>query len=328
MSEYVSNFCKKYGIDPEHRDLASLQHMADVCKTVISQDLIYACDTFSDKAFDDYLALIKSYAEDFLPHATINSQRIPALKNLSALQYAALNGFDRYIEGLPNVPVDAINAQNMFGMSALHLAATNSHLACCKALCERGATVTLENNQKQLPLYCVLTDPERPTAATAARQAEVFRYLWQRDPETIKHLDLIHQNVAHLMAIYGHTDLLEEALLQDRSLVLNRNNHGSAPIHAAIDNQQFLAVQTILTTVPEAIKLAGHKSRLPVHCAALAGDDEILRYCCNINHERDVINAYDDDHKTPWMLASEAGEEGALHILSEYSAEKPPNYRK
>lgn len=328
MSEYFTEFCKKHGIDPAQRNLEGLQRMALICREVISQDCVYACDIFSEQAFDQYLALIQNYAENFLPHATSHQQRIPALKNLSALQYAALHGYDRYIQSLQNVPASVVNAQNTYGMSALHLAATNAHLACCQALCERGASVALENGQKQLPLYCVLTDPTRPTAAPAARQAEVFRYLWQREPATIQHRDRFDQNVLHLMAIYGHTDLLEEALQQDRNLALNKNTHGSAPIHAAIDNQQLLAVQIILANVPEAIRLEGHKSRLPLHHAVLAADEEMVKLCCTTNHTPDVINAIDDDSQTAWMLASEEREQGILDILSQYSPDKPPAPRK
>ncbi len=322
MSEHVTQFCKKYGIDPAQRNLEGLQHIAQICQEVVSQDCVYPCDTFSDHVFDQYLALIRAYVEDFLPHVTSHHDSIAALENLSVLQYAALHGYDRYIQHLQNVPNAVINAQNRYGMSALHLAASQAHLACCQALCEREASLTLPNAQGQFPLYCVLTDSSRSGAASAARQAEVFRYLWQRNPNTIKQRDCYDQNALHLMAIYDHIELLEEAIQQDRNLVLNCNTHGSAPIHAAIDHQQMLAVQAILATVPEAVTLPGHKLRLPLHYAVLAKDEDMVRYCCQINHDPDVINARDDDAKTAWMMASEHHEQEILDILAEYSAEK------
>lgn len=322
MNKHVTKFCEQHGIDPERRNLEGLQHIARICQEIISQDCVYPCESFSDGVFDQYMELIRAYSEDFLPHATPHLTSIPALQNRSALQHAALQGYDRYIQHLGDTPPADVNAQNPYGMSALHLAAIQGHLACCKALCKLGASVTLENKQKQLPLYCVLTDPTRFGAASAARQAEVFRYLWQRDPETIKHRDHFNHNALHLMAIYGQIDLLEEAMQQDLSLVLNRNSHGTAPIHAAIDNQQHVAVQSILAHAPQAAKLPGHKLRLPLHYAVLAEDEVMVQYCCQIEHDPEVINARDNDAKTPWMMASEQQEQGILDILADYSPEK------
>ncbi|MCX7090883.1 MAG: ankyrin repeat domain-containing protein [Legionellales bacterium] len=322
MSKQVAQFCTQYGIDPAQRNLEGLQHIAQICQEVISQDCVYPWDTFSDHAFDKYLEFIRAYTEDFLPHATSHLPNIPALHNRSALQYAALCGYDRYIQQFQHEPSTVINAQNRYGMSALHLAALQGHLACCKALCTLGASVTVENKQQQYPLYCVLTDPTRTGAASAARQAEVFRYLWQRDPNTIDHCDRFDQNALHLMAVYGHIELLEEAMQQDPELVKNRNTHGTAPIHAAIDNQQPLAMQTILTHVPEVAKLQGHKLRIPLHYAVLAGDEEMVKYCCQINHSSEVINARDTDGKTPWMMASELQDQDILDVLSQYSPDK------
>ncbi|NDH67931.1 MAG: ankyrin repeat domain-containing protein [Gammaproteobacteria bacterium] len=321
MSKEVTQFYTQYGIDPAQRNLEGLQHIAQICQKVISQDCVYPCDTFSDHVFDNYLEFIRAYAEDFLPHASSHLAHIPALHNRSALQYAALYGYDRYIQQLQHEPSSVINAQNPYGMSALHLAALQGHLACCQALCTLGASVTLENKQQQYPLYCVLTDPKRTGAASAARQAEVFRYLWQRDPSTIGHCDRFNQNALHLMAVYGHFELLEEAMQQDPELVRNRNTHGTAPIHAAIDNQQRLAMQTILTHVPEVAVLQGHKLRIPLHYAILAGDEEMVTYCCQINHSSEVSNARDTEGKTPWMMAyevSDSHKQGILDILAEY----------
>ena len=328
MNKHVTQFCQQYGFNPEQRNLEGLQYMARICHDVISQDCVYPSDTFSDHAFDQYIELIRAYTEDFLPHATLHHEHIPALQNRSALQFAAFQGYDRYIAHLHDVPLEIVNAQNPHGMTALHIAAIQGHLACCQALCGLGASVALENKQKQLPLYCVLTDPDRHGAASAARQAEVFRYLWQKDLDTIKHTDQFDQNALHLMAIYGHIDLLEEAMQYDLALVLNRNSHGTAPIHAAIDNEQFQAMQSIFAHAPQVATLQGHKLRLPLHYAVISEDAAMVKECCKINHSSDVINARDNEAKTPWMIASEQHDQDILDILEEYSPEKTLRNRR
>ena len=328
MKDHFVAFCKKHDIDPERKNLDSLQHISRICQEVISRDCVYPTHVFSQTIFEQYLALIQDYSEHFLPHAHHHRQNIVALNHLSTLQYAALRGYDRYIEQLPEMEKEWINAGNHYGMTALHLAACQGHLSCCKFLCERGAAVTLPNHQNQLPLFCVLTDPERPGAGSLSQQAKVFRYLWQRNPETLRHLDDFAQNALHLMAMYGHVELLEEALLQAPELALLTNSHGAAPVHVAINHQQLPALETIIAHVPQAMTVPGHKSRLPLHYAVLVEDPAIVAYCCKQNHTTEVVNARDTDSKTPWIMAYEESNQDILDVLEQYSPEKSLGLRK
>ena len=322
MSKDFTEFCQQHHIHPEKRTLESLQQIAQVCQEVISQDCVYPTTPFSDQSFDDYLAFLHTYTDVFLPQAKSKQDSIPALGGLSVLQYAAMHGYDRVIRRLEPISPDQINARNQYGMSPLHLAATQSHLATCRVLCELGANVHLENNEKQLPLYCVLTDPTRQGAASIARQTEVFRELRQHAPETIQHRDRLDQNPTHLMAMYGHLDLLEEAMAYDPNLVLSTNTQGIAPIHAAINHQQLLVLQTIAATVPDAMSLPGHNLRLPLHYAVLADDPAMVDFCCQMNHKDEIINARDKDTKTAWMMASEHDNQDILDILARYNVER------
>lgn len=328
MSKNFTEFCHRYDINPERRDLDSLQRMAQICQEVISQDCMYPSATFSNQAFEQYLALIHTYTDVFLPHAYSQDASIPALGNQSALHYAAIRGYDRYIHSLELIPSDVVNAQNQYGMSALHLAAIQSHLVTCQALCHLGADLHLLNKEGQLPLYCVLTDPTRPGAASVARQAAVFRDLWQRAPDTIQQQDRLDQNVTHLMAIYGHLDLLEEAMDYDPALVLRTNTSGAAAIHAAIDHQQLLVLKSIAGHVPATMALPGHKLRLPLHYAVLAEDNDMVAYCCSVNHDTAILNARDTDAKTAWMMASELGNQEILDILADYDVEKTSGFKR
>lgn len=327
MNNHFEQFCSQYDIHPTQRTAEELQKIARICSEVISQDRRFVLEPL-EVAFDHYLDLIHSYSEQFLPYiAEIPpDQPLKSLKGYTPLHYAALHGYDHYLRNLTQV--SAVDHVNDYDMTALHLASIGAHLHSMQALCDLGADCKRKNSRKQLPLHCVLTDPNRPNAPSATQQAQAFDWLFKLYPEGLRQVDDAGQNVTHLMAVYGHNDLLRKAIQLERSLLSNKNAHSIAPIHAAILNGQAETVKLILAEIPEAAILTTQRLRLPLHEAVLAQNPRMVGYCCEANHTDSVLNAEDKDGRTPWMMARDLNNVEIQKILETYRVNKEEHRRR
>ncbi|KAJ8014429.1 hypothetical protein DPEC_G00040130 [Dallia pectoralis] len=135
--------------------------------------------------------------------------------------------------------------------------------------------------------------------------------------DTPLHLAIIHQQSAVIQQLV-HT---LQNMRQDR--VLNQLNHLSqSPLHLAVITSQVMVVDVLLRAGADP-SLLDQDGRTPLHLAALAGDDAILRVILGHLGERHahLVNTADYHGLYPIHLAvRKGGGERCLHLLVEGGA--------
>uniref|UniRef100_A0A1B6D484 Osteoclast-stimulating factor 1 n=1 Tax=Clastoptera arizonana TaxID=38151 RepID=A0A1B6D484_9HEMI len=72
----------------------------------------------------------------------------------TALYWACRGGHLDCVNTLLSLPNPPVNAQNKIGDTALHAAAAHDHIGVIKLLLDKGADMTVQNNDGETPLEC------------------------------------------------------------------------------------------------------------------------------------------------------------------------------
>lgn len=145
-----------------------------------------------------------------LGHLIVGSDDISALNNASwasnmnLLQYAARHGKQAIVELLASAPGINVNAVDVAGNTALHLAVFGGHLGVVEFLVVKtpGTNVNARNHMRQTPLHL----------ATHTRNAHIVEVLLADPTIESNACDVDLQTPLHYAAREGHDDIVQMLL--------------------------------------------------------------------------------------------------------------------
>jgi uncharacterized protein len=286
-----------------------LERLKAWCQAYVSSDIDYSGDV--DDAYEKCRELATVYLEDFLPEVPEDvAQIVPLFEGKTALEVATSNGFDRFIASLSNIK-DAINTPNRYGMSLLHVAASNGFVNTVSQLLAQGANPMAENSQGQLAIHSALFVPMLHDDDLIARKIDIFRQLQKSVPNSVLKKDGSDNTVMHLMASQGFSSLLDDLMKSNPGLISIPNSLGHYPIHTAILNDKKDCVELLLSN--DAVSSQkDNKERTALHYAGRYANKEIVALCAKKTSELDTR---DYQGHTPLMLAVLGGNLQAVQAL-------------
>mmetsp|Transcript_112205 Transcript_112205/g.198759 ORF Transcript_112205/g.198759 Transcript_112205/m.198759 type:complete len:738 (+) Transcript_112205:103-2316(+) len=147
-------------------------------------------------------------------------------------------------------------AVDTFGQTALHFACRHGHADVVKALCDKGAPISAQDNDGHYPLQslceCCARSPDNKELVEKTLSA-----ILQVDPKAASHLDFSDSSAVHtllcLAGIHKTAPLLAlKALLDARADATLEDDYGFTAAHyaAALSTPNFEAVMSVLRDCP------------------------------------------------------------------------------
>jgi ankyrin repeat protein len=296
-------------------DELTFEQLKTWCQTNVSTDIIYTGNTFEQKI--EYLELAKHYLDQFLMNVPeLSTQPSLAFNGMTAIQYAAQQGYDRYIDNLSDVRPEIINQSTATGMKPLHLAVSGDHINTIIALLKQGADATCTDQLHQLPIFGALLLPMLHDETLIHKKELIFHILQAATPGHMAHQDSNGDTVFHLMAEYGFKKILAEGIKQSAHVLFISNNQTKYPIHSAILNAQFEIVDLLLRDPEEAL-LTDINGCNALHYAAQYGAKNLVQRCCEAATD---INIRNKKNQSALAIAMQAKNQGAIEVLIKFGA--------
>lgn len=310
MITTFNDLCRTFDLPSTSEDDKKLASLVHWCYENISTDVGYT-GTTAEK-YTHYLDFAKHYFNAFLPHVTEDKKlKVIQFGLLNAIQYAAQQGYDQFIMKQISDHDVALDEQNEYGMTPLHLSAVYGYDHTVNALLVKGANPRILNHQAQPPIFSALFVPMSHADDLKAKKVRIFKALMATAPETITHHDKSGNTVFHLMVVNGFFELLTSMLHENTEGAFYRNHHSHYPIHSAILNNQIVAAKYLLA-IPHVAALADAQHQVALHYAARYGSKEMMEICCAATTD---LNCRDGSGKTALMLATEAQNVEAIQVL-------------
>lgn len=308
MAISFDDLCKKLKLPKAYQKEENLHAIETWCHANVSQDL-HPSGSPEDK-YREYLAFAENYLDNFLVNLPEDfTKKVASYGDISAIHYAAQQGYDRFIENTDITK--GINQGDANGMTPLHKAAIEGHYFTVQALVHQGADVHKMDKQKQLPIQRALFVPIIFDNSSIANKEKIFHVLFPLTPEIATHVDTDGNSIMHLLATNGFNSLTSAVLAEYEKLAFVGNNASNYPINSAILNNQLNIANTLLA-IKGVAELKDQEERLPLHYAARYGSAEMVQSCCSATAD---INSKDGQDRTPLLWAAEAGNLDALTTL-------------
>ncbi len=294
--------------------VTELEQLKTWCANNVSRDLKF--DGSIEQQYAKYAEIAtiqRTFTELAVGDATTSN---PTLGDMSAIQFAAMRGFDIYLEKLECTPTQ-INLVTSKGKNTpLHLAASGGHLLAAEQLIRKGARLDVLDNQNNTPaMRCLMLSG---TSSREKRQ-QVFELL--KDTSNL----FVHHNssgntIFHLAAQFGFHQLLKNFITIRPEGLLEQNNDHLYPMQLAI-RQVGNSKETVelFLTYPEAMSaVSTDTGEVALHDAARyikedAGLAEALVIASmHANVPLDIKNSHG---QTPLALASKAMNKNMIRAL-------------
>ncbi|WP_133130486.1 ankyrin repeat domain-containing protein [Legionella yabuuchiae] len=187
MVKNYQDLCKDLNLSPDYT-IQYLERLKTWCYEHVSRDISFYGEP--EKQYKQYLILAKSYLDQFLSNVSADfSVIIPELNNLTAIQYAAAEGYDRFLENHSSLPKETWSLKNNFGMTPLHISANKGYVHTVNVLLENGAIPEVANQNGQFPIYTALLVPIVFDPDLVERKKIIFESLKSKAPQSIYHQD-------------------------------------------------------------------------------------------------------------------------------------------
>lgn len=316
MAASFQELCNELKLPLTYEQESNLNSIEVWCYKNISQDICYNGN--SNEKYSNYLAFAKNYLDNFIVHLPDSiAQKTSFYSNLSAIHYAAQQGYNRFIENQSIISEDVINEWDNYGMTPLHKAAIQGYLFTVQALLTKGANAHKTNAQKQLPIHSALFVPIFCEEEILQNKEKIVRELLPFTPEVLTMQDTDGNTIVHLLATNRFDSIITQLIDMNPQLAFIKNNASLYPIHTAILNQQFNAIDFLLS-IKNVATLTDSQQCLPLHYAARYGTAEMVRSCCLATEN---IDSRDGQGRTPLLCAAYAGNEETLAALIKNGAD-------
>ncbi|KGO64318.1 Mg2+ transporter protein, CorA-like/Zinc transport protein ZntB [Penicillium expansum] len=221
------------------------------------------------------------------------------------LHLAAMEGCkDATVELLSQAPNHDINAKNVWGNTALHLAARYGQPHIVQKLIEHGADKDFLNNDLSTPLHI----------ACSERKLDVAKVLVQNH-SLIDEYNRQGNTPLQLVASNGEAEIVL-LLLNSKADVDTNNKIGNTSIQLASANGHHKVVQ-ILLDHNAAVGTRNNQQSTPLHLASANGHIEVMLVL--LAHKASLTKV-DEDGSTPLHLASDHGQADAVDLLIDRNA--------
>ena len=206
-----------------------------------------------------------------------------------------------------------INARDNRGCTPLHYAVVNGKpdskldlFPCVQLLLERGADANTQNNRGTTPLHL------------AASNSKINEKIIQLLIENVTNINLRNvqgQTALHNAALRGDTDIMS-IILNHGADVDAQDNNGSTPLYRAIYKSELSAAELLLRHGAN-IDLQNNKRQAPLHLASRRGHLNIMRLLLEKGANVDTL---DDNGSTPLHLVISDWRLPAAELLLEHGA--------
>jgi len=296
--------------NPSDENVVALQQW---CAKEVSTDVQFS------GSLQDKFAQSKAYLTHYFSTICVGdmqnlTDRESHMRGMNRVQYAALQGYDRYLANiLPDVndAEDLVNNATSVKMTALHFSAFNGHINTTELLLARGALTTNSSRLSQLPLHLALTVPSGASSAVKERKIAIFNLLLQENASLVDREDISGDTVVQHMAQNGFTELLRSFNTENPLLLTKQNHFNKTPLLTALLNKRTETAQ-FLATIPQLLVIADGDGKLPLHYAAVQDDLPLLKACVAPNSDIDVPDHY---HNTALHKAAQAGKLAPVKYL-------------
>ena len=240
----------------------------------------------------------------------------------TALHVAAINSDFEATRILIEHTAD-INARDNRGCTPLHFAVVkgeaesqDNHFRCVRLLLERGADADAQNNRGMTPLHL---------AVSRLDIDEKFVQILIGNVTNINLRNIQGQTALHKAALLGDTDIMSIILNHDAD-VDAQDNSGLTPLHLSISEFKLPFVELLLQHGAN-VGLHDNNHQTPLHLASQRGLFDIMRLLLGKGAD---VDALDSDGSTPLHLiisktytysevpeSSEASHDSKVFIYSE-----------
>jgi len=318
MLQTLQTIFEELGINPNEGGERELNLLQAWCHEHLSTDARFE----GDDAYDDCIEYVQEYHEFFLPLVANDA----SVEGMNAIQYAAWQGYDVYLNGLKYTTPEVLSQSSDAGMTPLHLAAIKGHVQTLETLLVLGADPNKLNRQQQLPIHSALSVPMFHASDLIANKESIFKKLQScTDVELTKAKDANGDTLMHMMAsadIGSDTflSLFSECLsnIIYKDLVFCNNNQSHYPIHIAFLNKKEGMVGLFLD-IPGVVSLRDNTGQVALHYAVMThASDPILLKCIQATPDIDVHNR---NAESALMVAIAQGNHAAKELLIEHHAD-------
>ncbi len=286
--------------NPTQQELDSLKSW---CRSHVSQDL--DIQGSQEEQYQQYANLAAKY-RTFCEIVTSDPLEInPKLDQLNAIQFAAMSGFDVYLQETTLTPEQIDSGTKHGNNTALHLAASAGRRGAVDVCLSKGARLDVKNTHAQYPAMKALMPSI--SAQNQSVQAEIFEKLSHVDG-LLSHRDQNGETVFHMAARFGLPLVLEKLLQQRPEGALEQNADHQYPIQLAIlqgDAKKEVLMQ--LLHIPDVMRSKTNTTEeYPLHEAAryLTEQEFTTPFVIASQAAGVELNVRNQRGETPLMLAS------------------------
>lgn len=185
------------------------------------------------------------------------------------------------------------------GVTALHLASLEGHIACLRKLLEKKPQIDIIDNEKATALHkAAMKGHEECVISLVANRCNV-------------NLADQHGDTALHKAAYGGYDECVDILVQQNADIDAKDNVQCIPAHNAAEMGHISCLERLISE--SNINADDDKGRTPLHVASISGQSGVVQYL--ITKPNVDINVEDARGHSPLYLAIENANETIVHDL-------------
>ena len=183
---------------------------------------------------------------------------------------------------------DVVQHADNGGSLPIHIACVRRSPEFCRVLIDAApASLLGVNNKGGMPLHCLCDCTEVDEAAAI----EILKFLLEKNPETVRHVDEDGDLPIHLACVSKSPEFCQVLIDAAPDSVRSVNNEGNMPLHylcrtlntvveGRVNGDGETARQTLkllLEKYPESVQCADNDGDLPIHLACLTKSPDFCR---------------------------------------------------